>query len=481
MKAPLSHPAFRNQIVNCNFVEWKELYGNQFADVVSAFAAYFGVPTSSAGIELDFYFASLLLTKQRMSMKTPLIEMMHMVDRNRKWVDLTQVSKLTIQESTAVRPNFIEAEHYVFSDDEEDMNHAEEHDEVSGSDDYDGNEHYEADVEEKQRVDLRRKKNVERKKKEAEDLFEEQKNADESVRFEAELRRNLLAKQKLVDQRTLERLRHEKRLKKKADLEKDQKKKDELNESIRRNELKKLQLEEQMKKEEEEKESIRRNESKKEEENKKSEQEQKPLTDKEWEVQNAQWNDEMCNDWSEKVQQESKEQREANEAKEAKEAKEQSDRMTMEKDAREFQERKESDRVVQVQHAAAMKENEMADKTKENGNASDKVQLARPTNRHTVKCDTDKKFFDEGKINRREMLEEKRREMVEEKRDEKRAQAVSPIRRKNIVDESERERERFEEEMETKPVSYISKTAGGDWDDDADELNMWNSDDYLQL
>ena len=74
--------------------------------MLRAMAVYFGVPTSSAGIELDFYFAGLLITKQRTSLLGPQVEMMHMFDRNQKWVDLTQVDVLTKQAAKDVRPVF---------------------------------------------------------------------------------------------------------------------------------------------------------------------------------------------------------------------------------------------------------------------------------------------------------------------------------------------------------------------------------------
>ena len=243
LKAKSTHPAFRNHRVNCNFVEWAQVYGGQFFDVVSCFPAYFAVPISSAGIELDFYFTSLLLTKQRMSMKAPLIEMMQMIDRNRKWVDLTQVGILSPQEALAVQPNFMEVDEYVCSEDEEDMSHAlEESEEERDDEEY---ENYDMDVEEKRRVDSLRNKNAAKKKKEEEYLVAQKKQAEESIRFDEELRKNLLAKKELADQRTLERLKHEKRNRQKQEKEADKKKMADLEKEMRQHQLKTMELEKQ--------------------------------------------------------------------------------------------------------------------------------------------------------------------------------------------------------------------------------------------
>lgn len=88
-----------------NLPEWIKVHGiAKYGFIVKAMAAYFGIPTSSAGVECDFYFASLLLTKHRMSMRPELVEMLQMIDRNRALVDLSQVNDLTTREVSAVMP-----------------------------------------------------------------------------------------------------------------------------------------------------------------------------------------------------------------------------------------------------------------------------------------------------------------------------------------------------------------------------------------
>ena len=67
--------------------------------VILAVPYFFGIPTSSAGVELDFYFNSLILTKQRMSMRGEVAEMLHMVDRNREMIDLSQVAELILKQT----------------------------------------------------------------------------------------------------------------------------------------------------------------------------------------------------------------------------------------------------------------------------------------------------------------------------------------------------------------------------------------------
>ena len=91
-------PAFSNVKLSLNLAQWtKEIGLFKYAMVVLAIPYFFGVPTSSSGIELDFYFESLLLTKRRMSMRGEVAEMLHMVDRNKSKVDLSQVCKNTIE------------------------------------------------------------------------------------------------------------------------------------------------------------------------------------------------------------------------------------------------------------------------------------------------------------------------------------------------------------------------------------------------
>ena len=70
--------AFSDVRLCLNVAKWiKEVGIYKYGLVALAMPAFFGIPTSSSGIELDFYFNSLLLTKQRMSMRGEVAEMLH--------------------------------------------------------------------------------------------------------------------------------------------------------------------------------------------------------------------------------------------------------------------------------------------------------------------------------------------------------------------------------------------------------------------
>ena len=92
LKAQVNSAAFRDQRLCVDVPLWLKTVGIfKYGLVVKAFAAFWGVPTSSSGIELDFYFNSLLLRKQRTSIRGEVAEMVHMVDRNQALIDLPQV------------------------------------------------------------------------------------------------------------------------------------------------------------------------------------------------------------------------------------------------------------------------------------------------------------------------------------------------------------------------------------------------------
>lgn len=85
-------PAFSNIKLCLNVRQWtKQIGALKYELVALAIPFFFGIPTSSSGIELDFYFNSLLLTKRRMSMRGEVAEMLHMVDRNQSKIELSQV------------------------------------------------------------------------------------------------------------------------------------------------------------------------------------------------------------------------------------------------------------------------------------------------------------------------------------------------------------------------------------------------------
>ena len=87
--------AFRNASETLDIPLWVIKYGRRlYPDLTRCIASYFGIPSSSSGIELDFYFNSLILTKRRMSMRGEVAEMLHMTDRNRRFIDLSQVRRI---------------------------------------------------------------------------------------------------------------------------------------------------------------------------------------------------------------------------------------------------------------------------------------------------------------------------------------------------------------------------------------------------
>ena len=101
--SPEGGEAFLDPVYFLHLPLWIKKWGNMFPNVVRCMAAFFGVSSSSAGIELDFYFESLLLTKQRMSMRGEVSEMMHMVDRNSRFIDLSQVRTKWIRAARTIK------------------------------------------------------------------------------------------------------------------------------------------------------------------------------------------------------------------------------------------------------------------------------------------------------------------------------------------------------------------------------------------
>ena len=107
LTASQSDSSFIDTSLVCNVSKWMQKIGQyKFQLIIRAMVAFFGVPTSSSGIELDFYFSGLLLNKQRMSMASDLIEIVHMLDRNRRLIDLVQVDVLTKASAKLARPIF---------------------------------------------------------------------------------------------------------------------------------------------------------------------------------------------------------------------------------------------------------------------------------------------------------------------------------------------------------------------------------------
>ena len=464
LKASTSHQAFRNRYVNCNVVEWKEIHGSSFPDVVSAFAAYFGVPTSSAGIELDFYFASLLLTKQRMSMKGPLIEMMQMIDRNRKWVDLTQVNRLTTPEAIAMHPKFVELEECMASDDEEDMNHAEEDDEESDDESGDEEGQFEANEYEKKRVDLQKKRAAERKKKEEQDILDAKEEAEETERFETELRKNLQTKQKLADLRKLERLKYEKQQKKKAEKEEEKKASELLQEEMRKNQVRRHELETKVAEQE-----ARRN---KEAAEKKKEDE--------YQEQLKQWEQEEREDFSMKWKEEDEERKaKMKHDDDAKKEEAEKKRLAAKKAEAELERlatKEQTDRVEKKDQSTSAKEKN------ENMDVNEQVRASRPNHRHNVKDDTNEKFIAGGKINRHEMLEKKRIAL--------RNEILSAGRRIDLVASLEREKQKIDEELgdNSEEEYFKSNRSTGinkyifSGSDDDEQFGQWDEEsEYQQL
>ena len=86
--------AFSDLKLCLNIPKWmKEVGIFKYGLIALAIPYFFGMPTSSSGIELDFYFNSLILTKHRMSMRGEIAEMLHMVDRDQAKIDLAQVNQ----------------------------------------------------------------------------------------------------------------------------------------------------------------------------------------------------------------------------------------------------------------------------------------------------------------------------------------------------------------------------------------------------
>ena len=494
LKAKTStHRAFQNQAVNCNLVEWKELHGSAFADVASAFAAYFGVPTSSAGVELDFYFASLLLVKQRMSMKGPLVEMMHMLDRNRQWVDLTQVDKLTALQALNVQPHFSGDDHVVYSDDEEDMGHADEEDgssTVGNDDDYE-EEDFNFDVEEKKRAQDEKKKKAERKKNHEEYLVAEQKAADEKIRYEIELERNLIAKQKLADQRKQEREKNEKRAKKKEAAKKAQEEVTQLESEVKQNELRLNILKVRVEKQKEEKREQQAAEKKEKEDDRLLQEAaiEKDRVDSSARNQEAEANKNEMERAHRKTVDDNEQVRSAEigRAKRVAEqlAKDRAASMEMGEDAHEkkrlaqekkdlewklqqeqfnedecedrsqkLKEEEEEKRLAALDAATAKAASEMEKQVKENENKNENFPSSRPPNRHSVKCDTDTSFFDDANYSRRKILKEKR-ELLK-------AQILDAGRRLDITTPLYREQESIENELNGSSKSIFNSSSEDD-------------------
>ena len=92
LKAQPNTAAFRNRSLCADVPLWTKTVGiYKYGLVTKAFPGYWGVPSSASGIECDFYFQSLLWTKHRTSMRGEVAEMVHMVDRNQRFIDLSQV------------------------------------------------------------------------------------------------------------------------------------------------------------------------------------------------------------------------------------------------------------------------------------------------------------------------------------------------------------------------------------------------------
>jgi hypothetical protein len=138
--------------------------------VVKAMVPYFSVPTSSAGVENDFYFMSLVLTKHRLSLRPELVEMSSMVDRNmpRIVIDdyMTPVADEPLEEL------IVESS----SDEEDDEMESDEDDNVASS-----RQHRESEATDRMRQ--RRQAEIQRKaalhKKQTEDHLQEAHYQDE--------------------------------------------------------------------------------------------------------------------------------------------------------------------------------------------------------------------------------------------------------------------------------------------------------------
>ena len=243
--------AFKDFRFCCNIVAWIEKYGAKYPHPVSAMAAYFAVPTSSAGVELDFYFASLLLTKQRMSLHGPMIEMMHMIDRNQAWVDLSQVDTLTAREAIKAKPTFSGDDHLeeeIGFVEEEEYDHANDDENLGGKDGGVNDSAYtEFDEEENRRRMAKRRDDALAKRQREEELANLAKDAEEDRRFSKELAANLLKKQKLEEKRKTEREKHDRKIKRKEAKKQAKEEEYKLNEEVRKNEARKIDLKNRVK------------------------------------------------------------------------------------------------------------------------------------------------------------------------------------------------------------------------------------------
>lgn len=472
------HPAFRNHSLNCNMVEWKSECGHQFLDVVRAFAAYFGVPTSSAGIELDFYFASLLLVKQRMSMKGPLVEMMNMVDRNQEWVDLAQVDALTPLEAKKAQPNFDGDDHVVYSDDEEDMGHAENENESEVvDDDDDGN--YDIDLEEQRRVKVEKKRSVERKRKQEEYLANEKIASEENIRYETELKKCLVEKQKLADQRQKERESHDRRAKKKKDAEEAKENEMQLKKEMQQHNLRKIELDQKLKMQQEAFRKTAAAEKRLEEDDRalqkasiERERVESAIQHEHSEAEKKKTErlqrDAMHEDARVKSALQEKEEKAA-----ATEAKDRADQEAMKSDAElqmqlrdqwekdeqgeinnKREDEAEAQRVADMDTAEAKiaepgkhaEYDENPEGVEKNEKSNEKSMLPRPRMRNTVK---ESNFVDDAKKSRREILEEKRNLL--------KAKIAAAGRRIDLINPLVREQESIEEELFEQESSYAEE------------------------
>ena len=191
---------FSETSVVCDIPKWMAKFGQyQYKLICRAMARFFGVPTSSAGIENDFYFSSLLLNKQRMSMGSELIEMTHMTDRNRDLIDLVQVNALTVAAAKLARPTFcgdaylseiypeedLDCNEFDFSDDEMQMSSGEEDDNDRGQE-WHNEDHRRQDHNNQE--DRRRQ---EEKKRRLEKFTREEKQRRKNAKEEDQRRKNV--------------------------------------------------------------------------------------------------------------------------------------------------------------------------------------------------------------------------------------------------------------------------------------------------
>ena len=189
LEAEKTMPEFLNIRIINDLATWINTFKKfKYGYIVRGMAAYFGVPTSSAGIELDFYVESLLWTKQRMSMRGEVAEMFHAVDRNRELISFPQVDILNAADAKKLYPCFVGDDHAEIVDDREEENQENESDiEIGNLFDIDSDEENEAAEQRKQKRE-RMEREKENRKQESEAYCREQQSRREQR--EAEETRN---------------------------------------------------------------------------------------------------------------------------------------------------------------------------------------------------------------------------------------------------------------------------------------------------